>query len=199
MLLVGDVLQRAVEAGGGRAAYDCVHPPEQSGALKYVMSALGIGPPSRFEGAADAHLFGDARRDGEEGVWIEVGRVRDTVSEPVETDGIDPLAIRVVLLDRPCRQPVSLTFGEVADADRMLRSWRVRVAQWAHAPSRPVPEVFRRRVADALADDLDTPAVLDVLRRVEASSEVPAGAKFETAAHLDRVLGLELTREVGRI
>lgn len=41
------------------------------------------------------------------------------------------------------------------------------------------------------------PAVLDVLVSVAKRADVPAGAKFETFAFLDRVLGLDLARQVG--
>ena len=41
-------------------------------------------------------------------------------------------------------------------------------------------------------------AALDVLVNLESDGEAPAGAKFETFAFADRVLGLELVREIGR-
>lgn len=197
-LLVGDMLLRAVEVDGGQVVHDCVHPPEAARELKGVMSALGIHPPSGLTGDADVHVFGGTRRDGEQGVWIEVGQVRDMTVTAIAGDRLDPLAIRLALLSHPYGRPVTFTPHDLTDADRVLRLWRSHVAQWARMPSRPIPEVFRRLTADALADDLDTPALLDVLRRVEGSPKMPAGARFETAAHVDRVLGLELTREVGR-
>jgi hypothetical protein len=62
-------------------------------------------------------------------------------------------------------------------------------------------EAFERHAADLgirpIEEDLDVPAVLGVLRWLEGESELPDGSKFETFAHLDRVLGLELTRDVG--
>lgn len=42
------------------------------------------------------------------------------------------------------------------------------------------------------------PCMLDALHRLEREPGLPDGSRFETAAHLDRVLGLDLTREVGR-
>jgi hypothetical protein len=55
----------------------------------------------------------------------------------------------------------------------------------------------RRRLREAWEHDLDLPAVLDVLRRVETGPEVPDGARFETYAHADRLLGLDLTAGLG--
>ncbi|SDP01751.1 hypothetical protein [Actinacidiphila guanduensis] len=194
-LLTGDVLVRAVAAGGRRVEHDLAHPPEQAGGITYVRSTLGIPPPSGLTGEPDAHLFGSSLHQPEDGLWIEVGEVSDTAAEPFDTGSVDPLAIRLVLLGQSYRRPLSLTFHDVLEADSTLRAWRARAAEWAHAPARPVPEVFRRRVADALDDDLDTPAVLELLRTVAAARNVPAGAKFGTAAFVDRVLGLDLTRD----
>ncbi|MFG2628126.1 hypothetical protein [Streptomyces sp. NPDC048473] len=44
-----------------------------------------------------------------------------------------------------------------------------------------------------------TPAVLDLLLRAEAADGMPEGARFETFASPDRMLGLELIREIGRV
>jgi hypothetical protein len=53
-------------------------------------------------------------------------------------------------------------------------------------------------IAAALDDDLDAPAALEWLARLAADGEIPPGSKFETFAYLDRLLGLDLAREVGR-
>jgi hypothetical protein len=56
----------------------------------------------------------------------------------------------------------------------------------------------RERLRTAWEDDLDVPEVLHVLRSVEeAGPDLPPGARFETYAYADRLLGLELTRDVG--
>ena len=51
---------------------------------------------------------------------------------------------------------------------------------------------------EAVEDDLDTPRALQVLRRLEKATDVPDGAKFETFAWADRLLGLDLVRLVGQ-
>ncbi len=53
-------------------------------------------------------------------------------------------------------------------------------------------------IADAIADDLDTPAALRVLAELADDPAVPDGVKFETFAAADRLLGLDLARDVGR-
>ena len=58
------------------------------------------------------------------------------------------------------------------------------------------------RYADAVSaafdDDLDTPAGLRTLRALERDEAVSPGAKFETFAHADRWLGLDVARDIGR-
>ncbi|MEV6329910.1 hypothetical protein [Streptomyces sp. NPDC051909] len=207
-LLIGDVLLRAVETEGRQVLHDCLPRPQSSDALGRVLSDFSIHPPSGFTGPADAHVVAGAHRDGERGVWIEVGPVRPDTTwagpgpgpgpGPGADADADPPAVRLALLGKPYAQPLTFTAREVEDAGRTLGRWRASVARWARSPSRPVPEEILQGAARAIGDNLDTPALLGVLHEVEGSSGVPDGARFETFAHVDRVLGLDLTREVGR-
>ena len=52
--------------------------------------------------------------------------------------------------------------------------------------------------ARAAFDDLDTVSALALLRRLESDASLPAGARFETFAFADRILGLDLARDIGR-
>jgi cysteinyl-tRNA synthetase len=54
------------------------------------------------------------------------------------------------------------------------------------------------QIAAAFDDDLDTPAALRALHSLEQDRQIPPGSKFETFAHTDQLLGLDLAREVGR-
>jgi cysteinyl-tRNA synthetase len=112
--------------------------------------------------------------------------------------GLDPLALRLVFLEHHYREPLNLTWLALAEADRTLRGWRDEVARWATHPSRPMSAEHVTRIAAAFDDDLDTPAALGVLRTLAAADDVPAGARFETFAHVDALLGLDLARDVGR-
>ncbi|MHB1212579.1 MAG: cysteine--tRNA ligase [Candidatus Nanopelagicales bacterium] len=111
--------------------------------------------------------------------------------------GLDPLALRLAFLQHRYRQQMNLTWDGLAAADATLARWRQRVAGWATEPSAPLPEAAHRAV-NALADDLDTPRGITTLRQLERDPDVRAGAKFEAFAYLDRVLGLDLVRDVGR-
>jgi hypothetical protein len=76
----------------------------------------------------------------------------------------------------------------------------LRLALLSHHHRRPVPDDIGGRLRTAWEDDLDVPRVLGVLRSVEeAGPELPDGARFETYAYIDRLLGLELTRDLGAL
>ena len=112
--------------------------------------------------------------------------------------GLDPLALRLTFLRHRYREPADLTWDALLAADRTLRRWRERVADWATEPSAPLVRSYADAVTSAFEDDVDSPAALRHLQALEADSAAPAGAKFETFAYLDLLLGLDLTREIGR-
>ena len=119
--------------------------------------------------------------------------VRDIVER-----GHDPLALRLFYLTGRYRQQMNLTWDALAGADRRLARWRARVADWAEAPSQAMSSDYVARLSAAFDDDLDTPSVLVTLADLEKDDAVPAGAKFETFAWVDRILGLDVARDVGR-
>ena len=119
------------------------------------------------------------------------------VSDVVER-GHDPLALRLAFLEMRYRQQANLTWASIAAADTLLSRWRAAVAGWAELPSKPMCAGYSGEVLDAFDDDLDTPRALQALRRLEKDAELPGGCKFETFAWADRLLGLDLVRDVGR-
>ena len=112
--------------------------------------------------------------------------------------GHDPLALRLAFLETRYRQQANLTWAAIEAADALLTRWRRAVADWAEEPSAAMSTSHADDVLAAFDDDLDTPRALQVLRRLEKDGDVPAGAKFETFAWADRLLGLDLAREVGQ-
>ena len=111
--------------------------------------------------------------------------------------GHDPLALRLAFLQSRFRQQVNLTWDGIANADGLVKRWRSRVAEWAQAPSAPVPTSVQDAFFDALEGDLDTPRALSYLRSVERDPSMAPGARFEFFALADQVLGLDLVRDVG--
>jgi hypothetical protein len=220
VLLVADVLTRIAELRGLQVIAVLVTASLPAGMLEQNASALGIHPPAvcaSFDEAeallrrpADVRVAGPTARLGDRGngVLICVGPVDDLTHQGKSGRGAGPgasggdradlLALRLALLYYSHRQPVELTQAALADAGEALGRWRRKVADWAGEPSRPVPAETTRNIAAAFDDDLNTAAVLAFLHSVEFDDTVAAGAKFETFAFADRVLGLELVRDIGR-
>jgi hypothetical protein len=112
--------------------------------------------------------------------------------------GLDPLALRLAFLEQPYRDELLLTWPDLTAADQTLRAMRRQVADWATHPSFPISAPHAAEVTAAFDSDLFTPGALVTLRALAASPQVPPGAKFETFAHLDALLGLDLAAEIGR-
>ncbi|TDD47129.1 cysteine--tRNA ligase [Nonomuraea terrae] len=112
--------------------------------------------------------------------------------------GLDPLAVRLAFLEHRYRQQLNLTWDTLRAADRTVRRWRARVAEWSESPSAPMATAYAERVEAAFDDDLDTPSALRILRELERDESVAPGAKFETFLHLDQVLALDLSSEIGK-
>ena len=112
--------------------------------------------------------------------------------------GHDPLALRLFFLGGRYRQQMNLTEDALAAADKRLTRWRERVADWAESPSKPMCADYLERIYTAFVDDLDTPAALVALGELDKDESIPPGSKFETFVHVDRLLGLDLMRDVGR-
>jgi hypothetical protein len=197
VMLVSDLITRAAElrrlqvltvlASEGPveiplAAALGIHPPAARAAPADAEAALG--------GPIDVHLAGPGD-DQHEGLVARVGAVEVAVEGGTDAPG-DPLAVRLALLGVPWHRPAELTEAVLAEAAGTLKDWRRLVAEWARSPSRPVPPEVAGRLRAAFAG-LDTVAVLALLR----DQDLPPGARFETFAYADRVLGLELVREVG--
>jgi len=213
VLLVADVLTRIAELSGLQVTAVLTAASLPPGVLEQAAGALGINPPAACSdfaeagallgGPADVHVAGTTAGVGDraDGVLINVGPVDDLTrgSAARAVAASDPLALRLAVLSRAYHQPVELTEAALAEAGEVLSRWRHSVAEWACEPSRPIPEQAAREIAAAFDEDLNTAAALATLHRMDSDHRVPAGAKFETFAFTDRVLGLELVREIGHL
>ena len=119
------------------------------------------------------------------------------VSDVVER-GYDPLALRLAFLSSRYRQQANLSWDTIAASDKTLARWRSAVAAWAESPSEPIATSYADEILAAFEDDLDTPRALQAVRRLEKDASVGDGAKFETFAWADALLGLDLARLVGQ-
>lgn len=165
---------------------------------------------------------GDDMADDLGGLLLQVGRARVAlaggragaangaarVADPAQTAGMaglagapsglfDPLALRLAFLMVPIGQDAGVTEAALTGARQTLERWRILVAEWAESSSRPVPERVVKAARTAF-EELDTVSVLALLNSAEDEGDIPDGAKFETFAYADRVLGLDLAREIGK-
>lgn len=199
VLLVTDLLVRALELGG-TPVWAVLHGQEQP-ELRASAAALGIRPleDSREadRGLGEKQVIHVVPEDGPapDGVRVVVAPVH--ASTPAPLAGADPVALRLALLTPRRDQPVRLDTAALNEAQDTLVRWRRAVADWARHPSRPIPDDVRTQLRGAWEDDLDVPGVLRLLTRVETAPDLADGARFETYAYADRLLGLDLVRDLG--
>jgi hypothetical protein len=199
VLLVADALVRALELGG-TPVWALLAGERDEPELRAGAAALGIRPFEESGGGGTGlgeaqviHVVGEGGT-APDGVRLSVAPVDSTATGI--PDEADPTIVRLALLSRRRGAPVRLDTDVLSDSRDTLVRWRRAVADWARQPSRAVPEEVRGELRAAWEDDLDVPGVLRVLGRVE-TSDLPEGARFETYAYADRLLGLELTRDLG--
>jgi hypothetical protein len=218
VLLVADLLARAAGLRGLQVltALDLTgSSPERAAATEADAGALGIHPPaaqaschdapSSLGGPVDVHLVSQGVHvdPGQDGLPVSVGAAQLDRADSGAGGGLltrhrdNPLAVRLALMSFPVDRPAVLTDDELVRADETLAYWRERVGQWAESPSRPVPAGIAETVRAASAG-LDTVSALAILHGLPADASVPAGAKFEAFVYADRILGLDLARDIGR-
>jgi cysteinyl-tRNA synthetase len=116
----------------------------------------------------------------------------------LEERGFDPLAFRYLALQAKYRTKLNFSTEGLAGADRALRQLRERVADWS-GDNHGDPQndsgaaSYENSFREALADDLDLPAVMALVAKLTRSDLAPAG-KASLLRAWDKVLGLDLDR-----
>ena len=188
--LLADLVTRVAERHHLRAS---VSGPAPAGwdTLNIYPAEVSASPPEPL----DVAVAPTGEPAGSPAHRIQPGEVEPAVPDLA---GADPLALRLALLQHPYRGGLRLGRDDLVAADTLLKHWRERVSHWALSPSRPMCAEYVADVLAALDADLDTPAALRSLAALAGDQEIPDGAKFEAFAYLDRFLGLDLARDVGR-
>jgi L-cysteine:1D-myo-inositol 2-amino-2-deoxy-alpha-D-glucopyranoside ligase len=107
---------------------------------------------------------------------------------------VDPMAIRLALLDGHYRSDREWTGGRLPAAEKRLAEWRRAV----RSPMAPDGSAVLDQVRDRLADDLDTESAIAAVDRWAASTlQQDAGDTDERSPKLvrdtvDALLGIEL-------
>ncbi|MEV5568571.1 hypothetical protein AB0L06_00860 [Spirillospora sp. NPDC052269] len=183
-LVVADLLRRVAERGRRSVLLSGAH----EDASDYGVAPLYPETPAK----ADLYVSARAHEAN------ELTLVVPPASGVSGSSDVDPLALRLAFLAVPYREPLVLE-AETADAAASrLRAWRADVAHWANAPGRPLHRPSITEAETALADDLNTPAALDVLDRVASNESIAPGGKLETFINLDLLLGLNVVADIGR-
>ncbi len=111
--------------------------------------------------------------------------------------GLDPLSLRVCLLENRYRSQMDLTWQSLTAANQLLERWRSKVIEWASDSNLQADEVSKNldEVIKDLCTDLDTPRAMQKLRDIEKNLQLSNGTKLAIFKELDQVLGLDLTRK----
>jgi hypothetical protein len=174
-----------------RAACDAlnIHPPRHTFALPFNLEQLdGLFPDGVRQPVFDIGVRDATEPPPEEVVAALAGRWLDVAAADGEEVvlGEEPLSVRMKLL------------GFDGDPAAALSRWRRRVADWARSPSGAMSRPHADAIGAAFSDGLDTAAALRVLADLEADDGVPDGVKFETFVAADRLLGVDLARDIGK-
>jgi L-cysteine:1D-myo-inositol 2-amino-2-deoxy-alpha-D-glucopyranoside ligase len=105
--------------------------------------------------------------------------------------GVDPMAVRLALLDGHYRSDREWTGGRLPAAERRLARWRAAVARGSDPPAEPLLDLVR----DRLADDLDTAAAIAAVDQWAADQPGPDAdrdAPTLVANLVDALLGVRL-------
>ena len=105
--------------------------------------------------------------------------------------GLDPLAIRLSLLEHRYRSQMDLTWNSISASHKNLNRIRERMQEWSQSSGK-LDKNYLAQFESALNEDLDTNKVLQLLRTLEKDQTVSSGDKFQTILKFDEVLGLDL-------
>ena len=109
--------------------------------------------------------------------------------------GLDPLALRLALLENRYRSQMDLTWESLKAADATLRRWREAMQSWGRSE-----EVkFDSEINSLMMNDLETPKILIKLRAIERDKSIGEQDKRAIFLYADQLLGLDLNRIVEQV
>jgi hypothetical protein len=174
-----------------------IHPPRDT--LRAPVDPL-TGIPLFDVGIRPANIAMSSDSTELARLWVEVGS-----DDQVADLGDEPLAVRLALMRHGHADAVPhagelSSAGEPGTADEAsaLANWRALVAQWARSPSGAISREYEAAITQAFENDLDTATALRRLTKLTDDPDIPDGVKFETFAAADRLLGLDLARDIGK-
>ena len=110
----------------------------------------------------------------------------------LEERGLDPLSLRLSLLENRYRSQMDLTWAGLEAANSTLKRWRTNMESWGESAN----GMEDHEIIGAIERDLDTPRVLLRLRAIEKDSSIPNDVKRSMFLYADSLLGLDLNRKI---
>ncbi len=112
--------------------------------------------------------------------------------EDLIKNGLDPLSLRLALLENRYRSQMDLTWDSLRAANVTINRWRNAMASWGTS----VAKMTDAEIESAFNEDLDTPRALMRLRAVEKDPNLSASQKREIFNFADQVFALDLQRAI---
>ena len=112
--------------------------------------------------------------------------------EDLIAEGLDPLSLRLALMENRYRSQMDLTWESLRAANATLNRWRTAMATWGESTG----ALEDSEVITALSEDLDTPKALLRMRAIEKDQSLSPQSKREIFNFADQVLALDLSRVV---
>ena len=112
--------------------------------------------------------------------------------EDLIAEGLDPLSLRLALMENRYRSQMDLTWESLRAANSTLNRWRTAMAAWGESTG----ALEDSEVVTALSEDLDTPKALLRMRAIEKDQSLSPQSKREIFNFADQVLALDLSRVV---
>ena len=106
--------------------------------------------------------------------------------------GLDPLSLRLALLENRYRSQMDLTWDSLRAANVTINRWRNAMASWGTSEEK----MTDAEIESAFNEDLDTPRALLRLRAVEKDPNLSATQKREIFNFADQVFALDLQRAI---
>ena len=106
--------------------------------------------------------------------------------------GLDPLALRLALLENRYRSQIDMTWQTITAADATLKRWRKAMALWGAGTD----VKFDEEIYGFFLNDLETAKALLRLRAIEKDESIGNQDKRALFLFADQVLALDLNRGV---
>ena len=106
--------------------------------------------------------------------------------------GLDPLSLRLALLENRYRSQIDMTWQTITAADATLKRWRKALATWGASDEIKLDA----EIHSHFMNDLETAKALLRLRAIEKDESIGNQDKRAIFLYADQVLGLDLDRRV---